>query len=71
MSEHCLPPQWIPVTDFLPEPCADVLIALPEFMGDKTPCVELGFYRRGQWYLTGECELREVTHWMPLPEPPK
>ena len=61
-------PKWIPVSDRLPEPGDYVMvcdiredwISLCEFSGDA-------------WYDFG-CkmwDIDEVTHWMPLPEPPK
>lgn len=63
-------PRWIPVGERLPEPRVTVL-AVPLLGG-----VILGYYddERSQWN-DAENELRlagfSVTHWMPLPEPPK
>ena len=58
-------PRWIPVTERLPE-LAFVnewyLVAL------ESGCVEsLGYTKGKGWFPTGS----PVTHWMPLPEPPK
>lgn len=59
-------PKWIPVTERLPEPLVDVL----SYSGHKTlfevDCVD----ETGRWY-SGYFSEYPVTHWMPLPEPPK
>lgn len=54
---------WIKVEDRLPDNMQDVL------MYDKNRGRIIGFYSGGQW---GD-DLRnyhQVTHWMPLPDPP-
>ena len=56
--------QWISVTDRLPEDEEYVLI----FTAGGS--VLLGFYDSDGWD-TLEGYLREVTHWMPLPEAPE
>ena len=58
-------PEWISVTDRLPPNANDVLVFSDE-------CIDIGYLSpsRKLWivYSThGNC----VTHWMPLPEPPK
>ena len=66
-------PQWIPVGERLPEAEEVVLLAAPwgtdhdiSIMGwldpDCKPC---------KWYTYGGPISPEVTHWMPLPEPPE
>ena len=58
-------PRWIPVTERLPEPYTWVLV----FAGEHEVAVA-AFYDGAQWkdaILNGLI----VTHWMPLPEPPK
>lgn len=57
--------EWISVNDRLPNPHEDVLVY------DKTAysvtCACLSFL--GEWF---DVPMKnEVTHWMPLPEPPK
>ena len=55
-------PKWISVKDRLPKDCTDVLT------NTLVGCY-VGYYDNdvGLWYETGPTE---VTHWMPLPEPP-
>lgn len=60
-------PRWIPVTERLPEDDATVLTY-------KNGIVEVQKYekRRNGWICKGWFwSLANVTHWMPLPEPPK
>jgi hypothetical protein len=60
--------RWIPVTERLPE-SLDFVVALTTG-GDRIIAKrdKYGWLRYGGY----ECErLRPITHWMPLPEPPK
>lgn len=60
--------EWIPVKDGLPESGKEgVLIAL--LWGG----VDIGWCEDGRWFseFVYEYEDGEVTHWMPLPQPPK
>ena len=60
--------KWISVDDRLPESGKEgVLIAL------RWGMVDIGWYEEGQWSseFVNEYEDGEVTHWMPLPQPPK
>ncbi len=58
-------PKWISVKDRLPEPGSYVLV----FTDDH--CDYTAHYD-GYWWLSGKPALSyKVTHWMPLPEPPK
>ena len=63
--------KWIPVSERLPEPFVSVLVQMP----DEEPCptVREGFLTKdGDWYAGYFARLKdEVTHWMPMPEPPK
>ena len=66
--------QWIPVTERLPEGRCDVLV-LRIWWGERKP-TQIGWYNEvaRNWYLLTEdgyivCD--KVTHWMPLPQPPK
>lgn len=63
--------KWIPVGERLPEPFVSVLVNIP---GEKPfPTVREGFLEpNGMWYAKMfRYNKDEVTHWMPLPEPPK
>lgn len=67
-------PKWIPVTERLPEAeygeSEDVLTI------DSLKVMRVAYFDGGNWcYPTGEvisttCKFH-ITHWMPLPEPPK
>jgi hypothetical protein len=63
--------KWIPVTERLPEAFVFVLVHMP---GEKPfPTVREGFIsNNGVWHSAYfDREPDEVTHWMPMPEPPK
>ena len=60
--------EWIPVKDRLPENVKEgLLIAL------RWGEVDIGWCEDGRWgsQFVDEYEDGEVTHWMPLPQPPK
>ena len=64
-------PQWISVNDRLPEPYVSVLVHMP---GAKPcPTVRKGFISNdGIWQSEMfRREPGEVTHWQPMPQPPK
>jgi len=56
-------PQWISVKDRLPEDASDVLIAWADGVSEACFCDD-------SWCRDGRM-LLWVTHWMPLPQPPK
>jgi hypothetical protein len=64
-------PKWISVEERLPEPFVSVIVHMPQ----ERPCptVHEGYRTKdGNWYSAHFVrEFNEVTHWMPLPEPPK
>lgn len=60
-------PKWIPVTERLPEKDKNVLIFIKD--GDATDSIMVDFIdSTGQFFWNGS---EEITHWMPLPAPPK
>lgn len=62
---------WVPVTERLPEAFVSVLVQMP---GEKPfPTVREGFISNiGVWHSAYfDRGSDEVTHWMPMPEPPK
>ena len=62
-------PCWIPVTERLPEDGQDILAV--QNVGGEVRIVPAN-YDRGVWYDCVFNRLAEhITHWMPLPEPPK
>lgn len=63
--------EWISVNDGLPEPFISVLCYMP---GEQPfPTVHEGFVsNNGIWHSNYfNREPGEVTHWMPLPQPPE
>ena len=61
--------KWIPVEERLPEPFVDVLVSVLKYHATGIG-VELAYLtRHNEWVGVPMC--CKVTHWMPLPEPPK
>ena len=65
-------PQWISVKERLPEIGKSVLIYYPYWDGDEIQVAKLE-YDEMMFDVCGEFNIRvgAVTHWMPLPKPPK
>lgn len=58
--------EWISVKDRLPEDDSHVICCTVTKKGTKN--IIIGYYMDGAW----RCGMNSnVTHWMPLPEPPK
>ena len=62
-------PKWIPVTERLPNICEPVLACF-DFMGGKAVKASDRYGKNGLLW-AGIPVGGKVTHWMPLPEPPK
>ncbi len=68
--------RWIPCSERLPGRFDSVLLAILSKNGYGEPAyyVTIGGMKNGTDFesYTGDiCECEKVTHWMPLPEPPK
>lgn len=59
---------WISVKDRLPEHFEPVLICREK---NGSPYVEQGYKDVGEWWKVYGTRTKQVTHWMPLPEPPE
>lgn len=58
--------EWIKVSDRLPQNLFDTIFC------DMDGNVGAGFIdHNGEWKLPGDIPLYNITHWMPLPKPPK
>lgn len=65
------PVRWIPVTERLPGDFQKVLVFWRE---QSEPMIDTAFWQKDAKQFDGEHWVRmedKVTHWMPLPEPPK
>lgn len=58
-------PKWIPVSERLPEKLKEVIT----YRGECGTSIEYT-YGDGAWFFDDEM-VDDVTHWMPLPTPPK
>ena len=61
-----MPDGWIPVTERLPEE-----IRMPVLVVDGRDVIEGYVNAIGEWMDFHGNRLKMVSHWMPLPEPPK
>jgi hypothetical protein len=63
--------KWISVKDRLPENRDDVLLCRKWWNEIRNP--QMGWYNEvsRSWFDLSNREIHNVTHWMPLPEPPK
>ena len=62
--------KWIPVTERLPEKYGSYIVYRKNHLFSMlrySPTLGFHFYD-SEW---GDVTLRDVNHWMPLPEPPK
>lgn len=63
--------EWISVDDKLPEFCVSVLARCFYHGKWRTLVCHTSKENAGEWYTDEVCQWVKVTHWMPLPEPPK
>lgn len=57
--------KWISANERMPDDDVDVLLF------GKGKGIKVGYHSEGTWYDHQHDHLRGVTHWMPLPKPPK
>jgi hypothetical protein len=62
--------KWISVKERLPESGTRALVMRFDFV-TKTPFYDLLWFDNGYWWNRNFTGDYAVTHWMPLPEPPK
>jgi hypothetical protein len=74
---------WIPVKERLPEKLQDVFVYIPDFCPQKIynaywtehflidDTVEKVWLANGYCCKHPEWSFEDITHWMPLPKPPK
>jgi hypothetical protein len=60
-------PHWISVSERLPDTDEYMLVACKTQKGVVT--INRAYYSNGCWHGSGS--MSKVTHWMPLPQPPK
>lgn len=63
--------QWIPVTERLPETCVAVLARCFYHGKWMTLVCHTSKENFGEWYTDEVCQWVKITHWMPIPVPPK
>ena len=66
-------PKWIPATERLPELHEEVLVCTEDYGETELGFATVAVYDGSGWLECWERKqyLNYVTHWMPLPEPPK
>ena len=63
-------PKWIPAAEQIPKPYERVIVAR-EFEPGKPLKVEQGMLTEGGWWKVYGTNVKRISYWMPLPEPPK
>jgi hypothetical protein len=64
-----LAPKWVSVYDRLPDNTKAVLVCIVSTQGPSF--FEIDHYVNGEFHFQALSKCNKVTHWMPLPEPPK
>lgn len=65
--------RWIPVTERLPENIGLYIVIETHWL-DGSPGIKIAIWNTADWFTSGRKRKEitpRVTHWMPLPEPPK
>jgi len=63
------PMEWISVKDRLPEKFTAVIVYRTR--KGESPIVEQGTLELNGWWKVFGTRTKSVTHWMPMPEPPR
>lgn len=71
MIEHYFGRGWIPVTERLPEENDRYLCNVKSFAFPGCSYLAILHYDKHGGFREGNIYTDDVTHWMPLPEPPK
>ena len=64
-------PKWIPVAERLPARSGDVLVCTRHNFYQTTKIAKANFRKHSGGFFGQSGHWANVTHWMPLPEPPK
>lgn len=70
-SGICDESKWIPVTERLPSDNGKYLCHIFDSSLNNLQFIAMVYYDRGNFVTQSSCVTDCVTHWMPLPEPPK
>ena len=63
---------WISVKDKLPNDHTPVIVAIKDTHGDNPVMYsDFGWCLNGDYWIVDNDVRYDITHWMPLPEPPK
>ena len=63
--------EWVSVKDRLPEENQEYIVFVTDIEGKKCVTVDHWLPLAHHWFLFDDKVENEVTHWMPLPKPPK
>lgn len=61
--------EWIDVKDKLPDTFVNVIVCRDGAKGERI--VEQGYRDVSDWWKVYGTRTKHVTHWMPMPRPPK
>lgn len=63
--------EWVSVKDRLPEENQEYIVYVTDIEGEKCVTVDQWLSHARHWFLFDDKAESKVTHWMPLPPPPK
>lgn len=62
--------EWIKVSDRLPDELVNEFHLRKLYVNVSRYGTMVGFFMCGKFWINYACEIKNVTHWMPLPKPP-